>query len=147
MIYIILFAVFIVLDQLTKYWAVHVLSHMTTMPVIKGVFHFTYVENTGAAFGILQQRKGFLVAATAVILLLILFYIYKKRPKYPLFLLSLASVCAGAVGNLIDRVRLSYVIDFIDVRIIQFAVFNLADCFVVVGVILLAICVLRGKTE
>ena len=55
--------------------------------------------------------------------------------------------CAGAVGNLIDRVRLSYVIDFIDVRIIQFAVFNLADCFVVVGVILLAICVLRGKTE
>lgn len=145
--YIVLFVFMVLIDQISKLWALRFLSDILTLPIWEGVFHLTYVQNSGAAFGIFQQSKWFLLLVTFGVLALIGWYLWKKRPTHRLFLYSITSICAGAVGNLIDRIRLSYVVDFLDVRLISFPVFNIADCFVVVGVFVLIFLVLTGKVE
>ena len=141
----------IVIDQLTKLLSANFLTKVTTVPLIKDVLHLTYVENRGAAWGMLANHRWvFMVFSTLAILLLGVYlfrgisYLSDKREDgtYPpidlLCGISLSLIVSGGIGNMIDRVVLGYVVDFIDFRLIDFPVFNGADCFVTVGAFLLA---------
>ncbi len=132
----------IVLDFLVKLWARTDLSQIGSIPILEGVFHLTYVENRGAAFGILQNKIWFfvIVALVAIPVIVYAFWKYKNRSKT--LSLGLCFVLAGAVGNMIDRITLGFVVDFLDFRIIDFPVFNIADIFVCIGAGLIAIFVL-----
>ncbi len=141
------FVIAVILDIITKYYAVTIFK-INEIEIIKDILYLTYVENRGAAFGILENQRWFFLIVTVVIISLVVGYILIKKPKSRLLLLSLGMIAGGGAGNFIDRMRLSYVVDFIDVRIINYPVFNVADCFVVVGAILFGIYILfyEGKS-
>lgn len=139
--FIIIFVVGI--DQSTKYLAQTILLPVNSVPLVQGIFHLTYARNTGAAFSILQDTQIILIPVTGVIIVGIICYMIKIRNKRNVLLkLSLALISGGALGNFIDRVRLGYVTDFFDFTLISYPIFNFADVFVVLGVILLAYIVL-----
>lgn len=142
----------ILTDQITKLLAVKYLSERDTYPLIRDVFHFTYVENRGAAFGMLADHRWvFLIFSTLAIVALGIYlfrgvsYFSEKRedgtypPLAPLGGVALALIVAGGIGNMIDRLALGYVVDFLDFTLIDFAVFNVADSYVTVGAVLLAL--------
>ncbi len=132
--------VLIFLDQLFKNLIVHNLPKTESIPIIEGVINFTYVENTGAAFGIFQNQRWILVGITSIALISCIMLILTKRIKNNFLIVSLSLVIAGGIGNLIDRVNLKYVIDYIELKFFPgFAVFNFADCLVVIGAIMLAV--------
>ena len=139
-------------DQISKWLAVKYLSVRETFPLIRDVFHFTYVENRGAAFGILKDHRWvFLVFSTLAIVALGIYlfrgisYFSDKNEEgdYPplatLGGVALSLIVSGGVGNMIDRIALGYVVDFLDFTLIDFAVFNVADSYVTVGAGLLAL--------
>lgn len=132
---IIIVFIAIIIDQMSKYFVVKYLKPIGSFPIINNIFHFTYVENRGAAFGILQNRTLFFIIIT-VIVGTILIYSIVKIPGSTFYKFTLSMILGGAIGNLIDRVRLGYVVDFIDFKFFP-AVFNLADSMIVVGVFLL----------
>lgn len=130
---VIILAVF--LDQLTKYLTVLHIKPMGTLPIIEDVIHLTYVENTGAAFGMLKNARWVFMVASTVMIIALLVYLFGFFPKKRHWAenLFLSLIVAGGIGNMIDRVSLGYVVDMIDFRLINFAVFNVADSFVCVG--------------
>lgn len=135
----ILVPLLVLLDQLSKMWAVRVLKPGRVIPIIKNVLELTYVENRGAAFGILQNRQIFFLLITVVVLAgvaLILGKVPDEKRYLPLTL-CLLFVVAGALGNLIDRMSRQYVIDFIYFKPIDFPVFNVADIYVTLSAVLL----------
>ena len=140
----ILILLIIALDRVSKILALKYLSVIDTHPLIKNIFHLTYRENTGAAFSMLSGKRILLVGFTAVAISVMIFVMEKARRKgeHWLFTLSLSMIIGGAIGNLIDRATLGYVIDYFDFRLINFAVFNVADSFISVGAVLLGISVL-----
>ena len=122
----------IVIDQITKRIAVSTLANGRSIPLIEGVLEFTFVENRGAAFGILQNALPFFVVITIAALLAII-YILLRIPADRRYLPVRAALCfiaAGAIGNFIDRLVLSYVRDFIYFSLIDFPVFNVADIYI-----------------
>ena len=123
-------------DQLTKLAAVRLLKpgSVTALP---GVLDFTYVENRGAAFGILADHRWVFLVLSAAAIAAIFAYIIISKPRSRLLLISLGLIAGGGIGNMIDRVRLGYVVDFIDVTFVKFYVFNIADSCVCVGCALL----------
>lgn len=126
------------LDQLTKYLTVLHLKPIDTYPIIEDVLHLTYVENTGAAFGMMKDARWvFMVTSTLAIIGILGYMIHRtyiKKEKMPwMEALSLSLIVGGGIGNMIDRTMLGYVVDMIDCRFINFAVFNVADSFVCVG--------------
>lgn len=123
-------------DQISKLWALGKLSKVGTIPVIDGIFHLTYVENRGAAFGVLQEKRMLFVLLTCAVLLFIVYFMYKNKGLNFYVKLALNIVVAGAIGNLADRIRLGFVVDMFDFRI--WPVFNVADICVVTGGIMLA---------
>lgn len=125
----------IVADRVSKVICRQYLRPLGSIPVIKGVFHLTYVENTGAAFGMLQGNTWFLILTSALVSAVVAYLIWKIKPENRYVKISLALILGGALGNLVDRVLLGYVVDFLDFRI--WPVFNIADSCVVVGAILL----------
>lgn len=147
--YLLIDALFIILlillDQFTKRMAVTHLMNKEPFVLWKGVLELQYLENSGAAFGILQDSRYFFIA-TSIIVLLIITYFYFKLPlikKYVPLKIVLLLIFAGAFGNnLIDRIRYSYVIDFIYFKLINFPIFNAADCYVVIAAILLIVLIL-----
>lgn len=128
----------VVLDQLVKWWSLSSLKEMGTLPIIQDVFHLTYAENTGAAFSILAGKQTFLIAITSVAMIVMFAYLMKwsKNPGEFWAKIAFAMMIGGGIGNLIDRVRFGFVVDMFDARIINFAIFNIADSFVSVGVAL-----------
>jgi signal peptidase II len=135
-------AVILVLDQATKLYVDAHFELYESVPVIKGWFHLTYIRNQGAAFGILSNsslRVPFFVAVAVIALLVILWYLRQLRADQTLGAFSLALIFAGALGNLIDRVRLGEVIDFLDVfwNHHHWPAFNVADSAICVGVTLM----------
>lgn len=131
----------VVFDQYTKYLAVIKLKDKDPFILIDGVLQFNYLENTGAAWGILSGKKILFVIVTSLILVFLIYFFVKMplEKKYnPLKVLTIILI-AGAIGNLIDRIRLNYVVDFIYFNLINFPIFNIADCYVTVSVILLII--------
>ena len=136
---IIMIAILVFIDQFTKYLAINNLKDKDPIIIIKDVFQFYYLENRGAAFGILQNKEWFLIIVPILILLAIFYVIYKLpnvRKYVPIYYICLF-ISAGAIGNLIDRIRYSFVVDFFYFELIDFPVFNVADSYVsVAGVIL-----------
>ena len=120
-------------DQLTKWLAVIYLQGEPSFPLWKDVLHFTFVKNEGAAFGMLAEQRWIFMVISTVAILALLVYLIRWRPKCRLVQIALAMIVGGGIGNMIDRLALGYVIDFIDFTLIDFAVFNVADSFVTVG--------------
>ena len=129
---LILLIVLVALDQFTKYAAVLKLKNQAAFCIIDGVLELNYLENRGAAFGMLQNQKMFFVFV-ALIFLIVIMYVLVKVPedkKYTGLHVLLIMISGGAVGNLIDRLRLDYVVDFIYIVLINFPIFNVADMYV-----------------
>ncbi|HAS92732.1 MAG TPA: signal peptidase II [Sedimentibacter sp.] len=147
-VFIIIFSV--VFDQLSKYWATEVLKNGESIKIIGNFLRFTYAENRGAAFSILQNQRVFFLIITIIMLIILGIVYFTNRNLSKLSRLSMAMIAGGAIGNFIDRYRMGYVIDFIDVRFgtfYNFPVFNIADSFVVCGTILMVILILFNKFE
>ena len=128
-------AVTVFIDQITKYLAVLYLKGKPAKVIIDGVFELQYLENRGAAFGMMQNMQYVFVAGAVVICIIIL-YLYIRMPytfRYLPLRICAVLLCAGAIGNMIDRIRLNYVIDFFYFSLIDFPIFNVADCYVVIG--------------
>lgn len=144
-------ALVVILDQITKVLAAKFLTALpgATFSLWPGVFHLTYTENRGAAFGMLQNARWFFIITTIIACGAILWFLLKERGKVHLLMrITLALILGGALGNLIDRVLLGYVRDMFYAVIINFAIFNVADSAVSVGCVLLFIDLLffKGKT-
>ena len=135
------------LDIVTKQWALRYLAVEGDITVIDGFFNLAYLENRGAAFGILQNKQIFLIIVTSIIILGMLYYVFIIKPDSKLLNWSLYLIIAGAVGNLIDRSLLGFVVDFLEFHYknYYFPTFNLADTFVVIGTGLLIIYILKGE--
>ena len=131
------------IDQLTKMLAVKFLEPIETQPIIKNVLHLTYAENKGAAFGILADHRWVFMTVSTVAILLLLFALYSGfLGEGKLYASAVALIVGGGIGNMIDRISLGYVVDFIDFRLIDFAIFNGADSAVCIGAGLLVLAVL-----
>ena len=131
-------------DQITKFLAVRYLKDNEGIPVIRGVLRLFYLENRGSAFSLFQDQRTWFIIFTIVVLIGA-FYVYRKMPATPRLLPLKAAViliCAGAIGNFIDRVRQGYVIDFIYFELIDFPVFNVADIYVTCSAFLLIVLIL-----
>lgn len=141
--FFIMFVLLVLIDQAGKKAALHFLRE-SDIELIPGVLELHYLENKGAAWGMLQNRTWVLIAVTTIVLIVIatVFYRLSKENRY-LFLRScLVLLAAGALGNLIDRMINHYVIDFIYFSLIDFPVFNFADCFVCISAVLILYCIL-----
>lgn len=137
-----LFAIIvIILDRFSKFLAVEHLKEVKSIPVIENVLNFTYVENRGMAFGALQNARWVFMIATSLIIVAIVVIFIKYGGKSKLFDISLGLILGGGIGNMIDRIFLGYVIDFIDFCAFDFWtwVFNVADSAVTVGSIMFAL--------
>ena len=136
------------LDQLTKYLTILFLKPVDTLPIIEDVLHLTSVENTGAAFGMMKNQRWLFMIVSTVAIIALLIYLFKKKTQPKLENLAIAFIVGGGIGNMIDRVLLGYVVDMIDFRLINFAVFNVADSFVCVGAgLLMLYIILSGVKE
>lgn len=121
------------LDQLTKWLAVILLKGEGSAYFINNFLRFTYVENRGAAFGMLSNQRWIFLVISSAMIIAIVWYMFKYRPESKLAWIGATFIVGGGIGNMIDRVLLGYVIDFIDFYTIWEFVFNVADMFVCVG--------------
>jgi signal peptidase II len=126
------------LDQLTKLYISRTLALGQSIPVIKNIFHISPVHNTGIAFGLLKNHNTlFIILSFAVILYIGRFLLLRRRQFSAAPLIAFGLILGGACGNLVDRIRLGYIVDFLDFRI--WPVFNIADSAITVGIVLLGI--------
>ena len=133
-------AVIVAADQLTKLWVVANIPLHTSMDAIPGLFHLTYTQNTGAAFSSFQGMLWLFILIFAVFTVGIVWEFSKKRMPFKTFdRWCIVAIYAGGLGNMIDRLRLGYVVDMIAVDFIDFPVFNVADCFITCGCIALLV--------
>ncbi len=142
-VFIAMFVLLTLFDQITKYYAVHTIQNKDII-LIPGVLEFHYLENTGAAWGMLKNQMVFLIVVP-ILVLLILLYAYFRIPadkKFTLLRFCLVLLAAGAIGNMIDRITNQYVIDFIYFSLINFPIFNVADCYVCISAALIIVCIL-----
>lgn len=148
---ILISVIIVILDQYTKYLAVLNLMGKRPIIVIDNLLEFHFVKNYGAAFGILQNQRNFFIAITTIVIIGGIIFLYLKKDRITKFgKLSSWILIGGAVGNLIDRIRLVYVVDFIKVdlgKLYDFPVFNVADIFIVAGTGLLIIAILFDKFD
>ncbi len=132
MVYYLIAAAVILLDRIVKKIEVANMDPWETIPIIEDVFHFTYVQNRGAAFSMWQEQWLIIVLLPLVVIAAGLVLIYVMRNKWDrLMLTAVAFICSGGLGNLIDRIAYGYVVDIFDFRV--FPVFNVADIFICVG--------------
>lgn len=145
MIYLI-FVLGMLLDYITKIWAIDTLKGKADITVIEGFFDFSYLENRGAAFGIFQGRV-YLLAFVTMIIMAVLFVMYlKTKKKTKLLTISTALILTGAIGNLMDRLRYGFVVDFISwhwKNTYYFPTFNVADICITVGTGLLILYIIK----
>ncbi len=145
--YEIIIILLIIVDQMTKISIKDYLQTKGSITIIENFFNLTYVENRGAAFGIFQNGQIFFVAIAVIVVIAGLYFLHRAKTTI-LGKISVCMILAGAIGNLIDRIRLGYVIDFFDFRFIWSYVFNFADVLVVVGTFLLCLyIIISGKDE
>lgn len=137
-----LMAVTVILDQISKYIVVANLGLHESIEIIPGILRFTYIQNDGAAFGSMDEHRWVFMLLSTVAIVAILVFLFWKKPQDKLLLSALIMVTGGGIGNMIDRVALGYVIDFIDFCAfpkIWMWIFNVADSFVCVGAGVLAL--------
>jgi len=124
----------VALDQWTKYLVVENIPLFGRMDAIPGLFHLTYVQNTGAAWSLFEGMQWLFALVFLVFTALILWDYFKKSMPFTVFeRWCIAAIYAGGLGNMIDRVRMGYVVDMIRVDFMDFPVFNVADCFITCG--------------
>lgn len=148
--------ILVAIDQISKVWAVNTLAGgngasigIDTIELWQGVFHLQYTANRGGAWGILSGKQGLLILITSIIIIGMLFFIrHLPKSKWGDFSrIAFVLVISGAIGNLIDRVLLNYVRDFLYFVLIDFPIFNFADILVVVGMGMLMIAMFFGDLE
>ena len=144
---LLLSAVLVLVDQLTKIAVQHWLKPIGDFPLIEDVLHMTYLENRGMAFGMMQGQQWLLIWVTAIVLLVLIAAAMMGKIKKSATLFTVAVIIGGGVGNLIDRIYRGYVIDFIYVKIINFAIFNFADICVTCGTVVLLYILLREMMQ
>ena len=136
LLYLVIVAVAVALDLVSKHLAVKYLKPIGTFKIIDGVFQLSYRQNTGAAFSILEGQQLFFIITTGILLLIIAYLLVANVVQSFPAACALACVFGGGVGNLIDRINTGYVVDMFDFCLINFAVFNVADIFITCGSIL-----------
>lgn len=144
---LVMVALLVGLDQLTKYLVITNVKPVDAVPVIDNILQFRYVENTGAAFSILSEKTWLLSLITGVLIVGALLYLFITKPKSKLFVTSIILVVSGGLGNLIDRLMRGYVVDFIEYLFMEYAVYNFADILVTIGAVLLVIAIFLDKGE
>ena len=137
--------VFLVIDIVSKLVVSNLMDVYDSILVIKDFFYITYVRNTGAAWSLFAGETILLLIVSLVMIGGIVLYVYKNKPKYKLEKIAYSLILGGAIGNFLDRIVYGYVIDFLDFYIFgyNYPIFNLADTFIVLGVLLLIIYVWR----
>lgn len=143
---VIIMAGIVVLDRLVKYWAMTVLAPAVEIEGIRGIFHFYYVENTGAAFSILREHTWILIVITAVVVAAGLYILFFKKISLP-YQICIAAIVGGGIGNLIDRIFYGYVVDMFMFDFVEFAIFNVADIFITLGGIAILVVLLFFDKE
>lgn len=131
--------VLIALDQLSKLWIVNHIPLNTIHKFLPGIFSLTYLRNYGAAFSILQNQQWFFTVITFAVVGAACYYFIKNLQGNFWLLFGLLLIISGGLGNFIDRVRLGYVVDMVHLDFMNFAIFNVADSYLTVGVIILFI--------
>ena len=143
----------VILDQLSKLAVIKTIAEDEIVPVIDKVIHFTHIKNEGAAFGIFSEHRWVFIVVSLIAVVAITYYVVRTRPQGKFYRFGLGFVVGGGIANLIDRIAFGKVTDFIDLEFLHFtvfgknfdfAVFNIADCFVTVGCIMIIIHVI-GK--
>jgi len=154
MIYALLIAAIVIGDQIVKYLTVTYIPVGGSVTFIPGFMDFTHVQNTGAAFSMFNSATWLLAILSAVMAAVVIFLLFKYRKKVnsKLFDTAMIFIAGGAIGNLIDRVAQGYVTDMMQFAFVDFAIFNVADCFVTIGAVLLGVWVIwfwdrHKKTE
>lgn len=132
---IISFLTLVFVDQITKYYIDHTMDLYASIPVIKNIFEIHYIRNSGAAWGMFENKQIMFYICTVIVLIIgCVFYVRcAKSGRYKDIKVLLVLILSGAVGNFIDRLRFQYVIDFLYFKLIDFPVFNIADCYVTIG--------------
>lgn len=138
----VIFAVVFVLslvgaDQIIKYFVIEYLKPVGTVEFIEGVIRLRYVENTGAVFGSFATHTAMLTVVSIILLGVTIYFLISQKNKSKIVNITLLLMIAGGIGNIIDRIRLHYVVDYIEPVFVDFAVFNFADCLITVGAFLL----------
>ena len=136
---VIILIVLIAADQLLKWWTVSHLALGESAPLIPGVIQLTRLHNTGAAWSSFSGKTGLLAAVTIVLMAAVVYLVVKKIVRHPLGLTAAMLVLGGGAGNMIDRLCRGYVVDMFDLEFMSYPIFNLADIFVVIGVLLGAV--------
>lgn len=137
--YIVILAVLVGLDQLLKYWTVTHLALGESAPLLPGVMRLTRLHNYGAAWSSLSGKTAVLLVVTAAMMIAVAVLLVRRIVRHPLGVAACLLILGGGLGNMIDRVVHGYVVDMFDLLLFNYPIFNLADCFVVVGAILGAI--------
>lgn len=143
-------ALLVAADQAVKLWAIKALQGSASIVLIPGLLKLTYVENYGAAFGMMRGMRWVLIGLTAAILGGMIYCLITGRILGKLPNIAFTMIAAGGSGNLLDRIRLGYVVDYLDVNdLFSYPMFNIADCCVVCGAILVIVYVLflDGKDQ
>ena len=135
------------IDQIVKAWAYNKLRPVGSIPLIEDVFHFTYRENTGAAFSFLEGNNVFFIVLTFCVILMLAWLLFSGRVMNRLAEYCVLFIAMGGLGNLIDRFNYKFVVDMFDFTLINFAVFNVADIYVTCGSILFIIIFLFTKGD
>ncbi|MGT2828615.1 signal peptidase II [Streptococcus hillyeri] len=138
-------AMLIALDQLSKFWIVEHIALEEVQSFLPPIFSLTYVRNYGAAFSMLQNQQWFFALVTVVVIGAAIYYLIKNIKGNWLLLLGLILVISGGLGNFIDRVRLGYVVDMVHLDFVDFAIFNVADSYLTVGVAVLALALWKDE--
>lgn len=126
-------ALLVLIDQGIKLIVIEFLKPVEYIDFINGFLRFRYVENTGAVFGSFATHTVFLTIFSIILLGVVIFYLYTNKNKSKFINMCLLLMISGGIGNVIDRVRLHYVVDYIEPVFVNFAVFNFADCLITVG--------------
>lgn len=136
---LVLAIILLAFDQFTKYLAIVKLKDNPAYVLIDGVLELQYLENRGASFGILQNQKVLLVCVGVVFMAVILYFLLKipQQKKFNSVHILLSCIIAGGIGNMVDRIRFDYVVDFISFVLIDYPIFNIADCYIVCSTIIL----------
>jgi len=129
----------IILDQVTKIIAQNNLKNGADITAIPEILSFSYVENRGAAFGIFSNNRWVFMVFSTIAIIAMLYFLATKKNLHILLVISLSMLVGGGIGNMIDRIARGYVVDFFRFLFVKFAVFNVADCFVTVGALILAV--------
>ncbi|GHV06168.1 lipoprotein signal peptidase [Clostridia bacterium] len=130
-------AVIVVLDILMKQWVIAHVKGQNDVPLLPGIVHITYTENTGAAFGILQNARWIFVALGLIVFAAIIWTVFIKKMfgNNPVLLIAATLIFGGALGNWIDRAFSGYVVDMFELEFMRFGIFNVADAALTVGAI------------